>query len=81
MARRRGPATIRDTSHGGLSSPQACACQVRSRRRRGPERPDFTGAGLGGDNGTWDGSAGCAERPSAPALFDLPRSIRSPTYT
>jgi len=57
MARRQSPATIRDTSHGGLSSPRARACQVRSRRRRWPERPDFTGAGSGGDNGTWDGSA------------------------
>src|ERR1700675_3977540 len=35
MAQRRGPATIRDTSHGGLNSPQVRACQVRSRRRRG----------------------------------------------
>ena len=52
MARRQSPATIRDTSHGGLSSPRARACQVRSRRRRWPERPDFTGAGSGGDNGT-----------------------------
>jgi Transposase len=27
------------------------ACQVRSRRRRWPERPDFTGVGSGEDNG------------------------------
>ena len=37
------PATISDTSTGGISLRRAADCQVRSRHRRWPERPDFTG--------------------------------------
>src|SRR5580658_10919131 len=35
----------------GTNSPRAYACQVQRRRRRWPERPDFTGIGSRGDNG------------------------------
>src|SRR5436190_7393747 len=52
--RRDGPATIRQTSHGGPNSPRAYACQVQRRRRRWPERPDFTGIGSRGANGGGD---------------------------
>jgi len=37
------PATISDTSIGGISLRRAAGCQVRSRHRWWPERPDFTG--------------------------------------
>ena len=36
-------ATISDTSHGRRYFARCYASQVRSRRRRWPERPDFTG--------------------------------------
>jgi len=39
----RVAATISDTSIGGISLRWAAGCQVRSRHRRWPERPDFTG--------------------------------------
>jgi len=39
----RVAATISDTSIGGISLRRAAGCQVRSRHRRWPERPDFTG--------------------------------------
>jgi hypothetical protein len=68
-------ATIRDTSHGGAISSQARACQVRSRRRRWPERPDFTGRGMG--RREWEMRCACRLAGPTPVRLLLASSLRA----